>query len=179
VKIVGNEEFRYRRRIHRTYFHAIRQARHYILLENAYFIPTRAVRAALAKAIRRGVLVAAVLNYASDVAACTYASRKLYSELLHAGVRIFEWPVGILHAKTAVIDEAWSIVGSYNFDHRSLVHSLEAAAVIANHDFAERLREQTLADISQCREITLEGHQRRSWRNKVLEWFFYQFRHWL
>jgi cardiolipin synthase A/B len=179
VKIIGNEEFRYRRRIHRAYLYAIRQARHYILLENGYFIPTRPVRRALARAVRRGVFVGVVLNYASDVAACTYASRRLYTELLKAGIRLYEWPTGVLHAKTAVIDDAWSIVGSYNFDHRSLVHSLEAVAVVANRDFACRLREQTLADIDRCREITLENHQRRPWQDKFLEWFFYRFRHWL
>jgi phosphatidylserine/phosphatidylglycerophosphate/cardiolipin synthase-like enzyme len=51
VQVVGNEEFRNRRAIHRAYLHAIQNARRYILIENAYFIPNRAIRRALARAV--------------------------------------------------------------------------------------------------------------------------------
>jgi cardiolipin synthase A/B len=173
VKILGNEEFRFRRRIHSAYLHAINNARRYVLIENAYFIPNRSVRQALMRAAGRGATVAVVLASHSDVPITTYASRYLYRELLSAGVRIFEWQEGMMHAKTAVIDDAWSIVGSYNFDHRSLLHQLELAAMIADGGFAATLRDRTLADIARCIEVTLDQHNRRHWWQRTLEWLAY------
>jgi cardiolipin synthase len=85
----------------------------------------------------------------------------------------------VLHAKTAVIDDAWAIVGSYNFDHRSLWHALEAVAVVADPDFARRLRDQMLADLAGSRPVTLVERRRRPWREKVLEELAYLVRHWL
>jgi cardiolipin synthase len=119
----------------------------------------------LAKAVARGVVVAVAVARDSDVKIAACASRHLYSRLLSSGVRLFEWPEGMLHAKTAVIDDVWSIVGSYNFDHRSQHHQLESAAVVVNEGFARRLREQTLADLARCGEVTVEEHESRSiWR---------------
>ncbi|MFB3890635.1 MAG: phosphatidylserine/phosphatidylglycerophosphate/cardiolipin synthase family protein [Phycisphaerae bacterium] len=179
VAIIGNEEFRYRRRIYRAYMYAIRNARRYVLIENAYFIPDRAVRRALERAARRGVTVAVAVARRSDVATVAYASRHLYGELLRRGVRIFEWPEGMLHAKTAVIDDAWSIVGSYNFDARSLLHQLEAVAVVADPAFAIRLRDRTLDDMARSHEVKLASYRRRPWVQKVLEVLAYMLRRWL
>jgi cardiolipin synthase len=94
-------------------------------------------------------------------------------------VRLFEWPGSMLHAKTAVIDDAWSVVGSYNFDHRSQHHQLESAAVVVNEDFARRLRDQTLADLAQCHEVTLEDHESRPIWRMAMESAAYLIRHWL
>jgi cardiolipin synthase len=179
VRIIGNREFRRRQDIRRAYLHAIQNARRYILIENAYFIPDRRVRRALARAAARRVLVAVVLSRSSDVTVAAYASRSLYSELLASGVRLFEWPLGMMHAKTAVIDDAWATVGSYNFDHRSLRHQLESVAVVADPVFARRLRDQMFADLAQCREITLVEHESRPWRQMLLESAAYLVRRWL
>jgi cardiolipin synthase len=179
VGIVGNEVLRYRRRIHRVYLRAIRGAQRYVLIENAYFIPSKAVRRALIQAARRGVFVGVVVGAQSDVPITAYATRWLYDQLLAGGVRLFEWPVSVMHAKTAVVDDTWSIVGSYNFDRRSLLHQLESVAVVADPGVAVRLREQTLADIARCREVVLEAHRRRSWWVKAIEYTAYLVRHWL
>ena len=179
AQIIGNEEFRYRRRIRHAYLYAIRHARRYILIENAYFIPDRGVRRALIRAVQRGVFVAVAVARHNDVAIAALAGRSLYSELLERGVRIFEWPHGMLHAKTAVIDDGWAIVGSYNFDRRSLLHQLEAVAVVADADFAVRLRDQTMADLAQCHEVTLHEHESRSWIHMLQESGAYMLRYWL
>ncbi|MGD1001339.1 MAG: DUF2062 domain-containing protein [Candidatus Brocadiia bacterium] len=179
VRIIGNWEFRHRQDIRRAYLHAFHNARRYILIENAYFIPDRGVRRALARAAGRGVLVAVILSRNSDVTTAAYASRSLYSELLASGVRLFEWPFGMMHAKTAAIDDAWATVGSYNFDHRSLLHQLESVAVVADAAFARRLRDQMLADLAKCREITLMEHESRPWRQMLMESAAYLVRRWL
>lgn len=179
VSIIGNEVLRYRRRIHHAYLRAICGAQRYVLIENAYFIPSRPVRRALVKAARRGVFVGIVVGERSDVPITAYAMRWLYDPLLAGGVRLFEWPVSVMHAKTAVIDDAWLIVGSYNFDHRSLLHNLECVAVAADADLAIRLRDQTLADIAHCREVALAAHRKRPWLTKAMQYVAYLLRHWL
>jgi cardiolipin synthase len=179
VSLVGNEILRHRRRIHRAYLKAICGARRYVLIENAYFIPGKAVRRALVRAAHRGILVGVVVTAKSDVPVAAWATRWLYEELLARGVRVFEWPFSMMHAKTAVIDDAWSIIGSYNFDHRSLLHQLESVAIVADPTLAASLRAQTLADISRCREVSLEMHRRRPWRKKAVECLAYLLRHWL
>ena len=179
VQVLSNQEFRQRRRIRRAHMYAINRARHYVLIENAYFIPDRGVRRALARAVRRGVKVAVALAQRSDVEIAAMASRALYGDLLASGVRLFEWPHAMLHAKTAVIDDAWAIVGTYNFDHRSLMHNLEVAVVVADPVFARALRDQTLADLGQSRELTLAQHESRPWRRMLLESAASQLRYWL
>jgi len=177
VQVLGNRGFGNRRLIQRSYLQAIRKARRYILMENAYFIPNRAVRRALAEAVRRGVLVAVIVPHDSDVRIVACAGRFLYSRLLTAGVRLFEWPAGMMHAKTAVVDDAWSVVGSYNFDHRSLLHQLESVAIVADGPFARRLRAQSLADLAASTEVRLATHESRPLRRLFAESAAYYVRH--
>lgn len=179
VKILGNELFRYRHLIQEAYLYAIRQAKSHILIENAYFIPNRKVRRALIKAARRGVTVTVVVAEKSDVPITSYATRHFYRELLEGGIHIYEWSGSMMHAKTAVIDDAWALVGSYNFDHRSLLHQLEAVAIILDSSFARTLCQQTQTDIQSCRKVNLVEHQRRPWGQKFLEILAYRLRIWL
>ena len=179
VQVLGNKEFLQRMRLRRAYLHAIRRARRYILIENAYFIPDRGIRRALYRAVKRGVVVSAGVAMYSDVKVVAMASRALYSELLSNGVRLFEYPHSMLHSKVAVIDDAWSIVSSYNLDHRSLRHNLEAGVLIVNRPFAVALREQILSDIRESREVTPEFHDARPWEQVLMETLAYQGRYWM
>jgi cardiolipin synthase len=179
VRIIGNRELRFRQRIRAAYLHAINNAREYVLIENAYFIPDYHIRMAMALAVRRGVQVSVLVARDGDVPIASYASRSLYTRLLRSGVRIFEWPNGMMHAKTAVIDDAWSIVGSYNLDHRSLLYQLEAVAVVVDPEFSYHLRQQTLTDLSRCHEVTLEEHLARPWYQKLQDMLAYKIRYWL
>ena len=65
------------------------------------------------------------------------AGRSYYEELLSAGVRIFEFQPAMMHAKAAVVDSAWSIVGSANLDERSMELNEENVLGIADSDFAQ------------------------------------------
>jgi len=179
VEVISNREFRMRRRIRAAYLHAIRRAQRYILIETGFFLPDRGIRRALRNAVKRGVVVAVGVSRVTDPKISAWAGRALYSELLPAGVRIFEWPDEMLHAKTAVIDDAWSVVGSYNINSRSLFHDLEMVAVIANVEFAQVLRKQTLDDLARSKEITLQEHETRSWKRMLLESLAYSLRYWL
>lgn len=165
--------------MHRSYLHAIRRAETTISLMNAYFIPDRRLRREFARAAARGVSVRVILPVAFDVRAVYYASHHLYERLLRRGVRIFEWPVRMMHAKSGVIDGVWSTIGSYNLDRRSLVHNLEIGIVTLDRRIGAQMQEQFEKDLAICREITLEEWMKRSRWERALEWLLYQFRYWL
>ena len=179
VQVLGNKEFLQRVRLRRAYVHAIRNAQRYILIENAYFIPDRGIRRALYRAVKRGVVVAAVVAMYSDVKVAALASRSLYSELIAGGVKLFEYPISMMHSKVAVVDDVWSMVGSYNLDHRSLMHNLEAGVMAVDPRLAQLLRERIVADIEHSREVTKDFHEARPWDNVMMEALAYQVRYWL
>jgi cardiolipin synthase A/B len=85
----------------------------------------------------------------------------------------------MLHAKAAVVDSVWATIGSYNLDARSLFHNLEVTLCIVDRAFASGVRAQLEYDAAQSREVDLESWKRRAWWRKLVEWFFFQFRHWL
>ena len=179
VQVLGNKELLQRVRLRRAYLHAIRNARRYVLIENAYFIPDRGIRRAMYAAVKRGVTVAAGVAMYSDLKIVAMASRALYSELIGNGVRLFEYPLSMLHSKVAVIDDQWSIVSSYNLDHRSLMHNLESGVIVINRPFAEKLRDQIMSDFAVSREVTREFHEARPWDEILMESLAYQVRYWL
>jgi cardiolipin synthase len=176
---IGNEDLRRRATIRRAYLHAMRRARRAIVIENAYFIPDRGIRRVMVNAVRRGVQVSVILPDHNDLAAVQYASQRLWGGLLKAGVKLLLWPKRMMHAKTAVVDGVWSTIGSYNLDARSLFHNLEVVLAIVDRGFGAGLERQWAGDAARCREVQLEEWKRRPRWRKVLEWFCYQFRHWL
>lgn len=179
TRILSNHELLERVRIKRAYLRAVRAAKHYILLENAFFIPDRGFLRALYKARKRGVLIAVVVAMRSDVQIAAMASRALYDEMLARGIRLFEYSRNMVHAKVAVIDDCWTIVSSYNLNQRSLLHDLEVGALFFDENFAKAMRGQILEDIRGSNEITLTLHRSRKWSTALWESFWYLFRHWL
>jgi cardiolipin synthase len=176
---LGNEEIRRRRTIRRYYLHAMRRARRTIRIMNAYFIPDRGIRRVLANAVKRGVEVSIVVPAKNDLRSVQFAGHRVFGALLRAGVRIFEWPERMLHAKVASIDATWATIGSYNLDARSLFHNLEVVVCIVDPKAAAALDAQIEADAAKSNEIRLEAWKHRSIWRRIAEWFFYQFRHWL
>jgi cardiolipin synthase A/B len=176
---IGNEERRRRATIRRFYLHAMRRARESIHIMNAYFIPDRGIRRVMANAVRRGVKVSVIVPERSDLKSVMFAGQHVFGSLLRAGVRVFQWPDRMLHAKAAVIDSVWATIGSYNLDARSLFHNLEVTLCIVDRAFASGVRAQLEYDAAQSHEVELETWKKRAWWRKVVEWFFFQFRHWL
>ncbi len=176
---VGNEELRRRATIRRFYLHAMRRARESIQIANAYFIPDRGIRRVMTNAVRRGVAVTVIVPARSDLRAVQLAGHHVFARLLKAGVRIFEWPDRMMHAKVACVDGVWATIGSYNLDARSLFHNLECVLCIVDRAFGAGLRAQLEHDQTVAREVVLDTWRQRPWWRRVAEWVCYQFRHWL
>jgi len=179
VGVIGTREFRSRRTIRRAYLHAMKSARKSVAIANAYFAPDRGILRALRNAAERGVDVRILLSSRSDVPPVKYAGRALYARLLRWGVRIFEWQGPVLHAKTAVVDRAWSTIGSYNIDHRSVFHNLELNVTILGTEFGMQMEDMFEKDLIHSTEITPQEWRKRPWAGRLLERAFHTLRHWL
>jgi cardiolipin synthase len=157
------DNLRQRRAIERSYVEAIRAARERVDIAVPYFYPGRAFRRALRRAARRGVQVRLLLQGKIDYRIAAFAARALYDELRANGVRIFEYTPAFLHAKVAVVDQAWATVGSSNIDPLSLLLNLEANVVVRDAGFARALAARFEAAFSDSREVS-GAPARAGWR---------------
>ena len=133
------DNLRHRAGIERAYRQAIAHARDEVLIANAYFMPGAKLRRALVHAVQRGVRVRLLLQGRYEFFMQYHAARAFYGALLDAGVEIYEYQSGFLHAKVAVIDGHWATVGSSNLDPLSLLLAREANVVVDDAAFAKRL----------------------------------------
>ncbi len=142
-------------------------AKQRIWIENAYFVPDGSLVRALSVAAQAGVDVIIIVPAVSDVVFIPWVTAAFHDGLLRAGVRIFEYTKGMLHAKTMLVDD-WGLVGSSNLNHRSLLHDLEADVVLADETACISLREQFLKDCEGAREVTLTSWRDRPWIERFI-----------
>ena len=161
------------------YVAAITFSENSLHLTNAYFIPDDETVKALGDAARRGVDVKIILPRISDFSLVLAAGRYYYSDLLKSGVKLFERRNVLLHAKTAVIDGAWSTVGSTNMDFWSLSRNDEVNAVVLDKDFAAEMEKMFARDIAESDEVRLDEWEKRPLLPRVKEWVAHLFAHWL
>jgi cardiolipin synthase len=141
---------------------AISSARRTINLTNPYFVPDERIMEALIDARRRGVRIALLLPGPIDHELVEDASRAGFGRLLDAGVEIYEYQAGLLHAKTVTIDGVWSTVGSANLDNRSLALNQEMNLVMYDRQIAARLDGIFDADVRHARRVDPQRWQARS-----------------
>jgi len=150
-----------------TYFAAVSGALERCWLTTPYFVPDEPTVRALCNAAYRGIDVRVLVPAKSDVPLAQAAGRFFYGPLLRAGVRIFEYEPAVLHAKTVVVDGAWSLVGSANLDFRSFTLNFELGAVVFDSAFAARLEERFERDLAESREVTLPSVERRGFADRA------------
>jgi len=172
--LILRDNLRNRSSIERTYRRAIGKAHREIIIANAYFLPGGKLRRALVGAARRGVRVTLLLQGRYEYFMQYHAARPVYGALLAAGVEIYEYEAGFLHAKVAVVDGHWATVGSSNLDPLSLLLAREANVVVEDKAFAESLagilRE---AMVSQGRRMDPADHSHRPLGQRLRGWVAY------
>jgi len=179
VRVIGSTPGQDNRIPFIVYVSAITFAEHSIHMTNSYFIPDDQIVKALTDAARRGVDVKIILPGITDSKLALYAQRYHYSGLLKSGVKIYEHGTSLLHAKTAVVDEVWSTVGSTNMDFLSLLKNDEVNALILNHEFAVEMEKMFVQDLANSRQIKWEEWKERPLLPRVREWFVNLFIRWL
>jgi len=149
---------------------SVASARKTLYITNAYFAPEDNFVDLLVAAAGRGVDVRLLLaGPRTDVRLARRAARARYDRLLAAGVRVFEWQPTALHAKSFVVDERWSSVGTMNFDNRSLVLNEEVTLMVLDAGFGQDMNTMFLDDLRHATEITRDEFRKRSWTERVLE----------
>lgn len=129
----------HRHDIERSYLKAIGEARHDIVIANAYFVPGRKMRRALMMAAQRGVRVRLLVQGRYENFFQFHAARPVHQTLVAAGIEIREYAPSALHAKVAVVDQRWATVGSTNLDPLSLLLAREANVLTTDERFATLL----------------------------------------
>jgi cardiolipin synthase len=152
------------------YYLAIASAQRSLDLTAAYFAPRPAFTEALAAAARRGVAVRILVPGPHiDKEFVRIAGRDAYDELLEAGARIFEYQPTMLHAKSMVVDGAWSSVGTVNFDNRSFQLHDEVTLCVWDGHFAQLLTDQYERDLEVSEELDAERWAGRGVRARAAE----------
>ena len=142
-------------------------------LTTGYFVPNEPLISALQLCASRGVDVRLIISEKSDHPYLVQIGRSYYEALLKYGVRIFEYGKGINHAKVATIDGQWMMVGSANFDIRSMRLNFELNVAVHDPERTAEL-ERVLRDDTEkdSIEIDLEEFRQRPFKQRALESLF-------
>jgi cardiolipin synthase len=139
----------------------IEGAEEQVRISTPYFLPDRALQRALIALAKRVPINVIVPGELTDERWVRLASRRAWGPLLRAGIRIHEYQRSMLHAKILVVDDAWAVIGTTNFDNRSFEHNDEVNVAMLDPGVARRLSEDYARDLANSRLITLQQWKRR------------------
>ncbi|MCK6545071.1 cardiolipin synthase [Myxococcota bacterium] len=155
--------------IHKLYFSAIAAADQRVFLATPYFVPDEPILTALSTAALRGVDVRVLVPKRGDSRLVTAAAKSYFAELVSVGVKIYEYEPAMMHAKTMVIDDELTIVGTANLDNRSFRLNFECALAIAGAETAERLAREFERDLTRSTRVTTIREARTPLPQRLLE----------
>lgn len=131
-------------------------ARRELFITTPYYVPNGAIQAALCAAANRGVATSIIFPARNDDFAVGAASRSYYEALLMAGVRIYEYRPGLLHAKTVTVDGEGALIGSANLDRRSFDLNYENNILFQDRALTSQLRARQAVFQQHARQVTLD-----------------------
>ena len=159
----------YKEQVGKTvYQNIINQAIDYVYITTPYLIIDYDLTEDIKNAAMRGVDVRIVTPFIPDKKLIQIVTRGAYPDLLEAGVKIYEYTPGFIHSKNVISDDELAVVGTINFDYRSLVHHYENAVLMYQTETIADIKQdfEDLFDIS--KEISLETLQ-NSWYQRLLK----------
>lgn len=151
------------------YLDAFQRATQSIDITTAYFIPDREILNELLRAAKRGVQVRVLIPEYSNHILADWVARPFLGQLLEAGVEIWRYRHAMIHAKTVVVDDYRSIVGTANIDRLSMMGNFEVTVQIDSEDFGKQMERVFDNDLTTARQLTLEEWSSRSRVTKMLE----------
>jgi len=143
-----------------------------LIATTPYYVPDEAMQAALCASAQRGVATSLVVPARNDSWIVGAASRSYYQDLLHAGVRIFEYRPGLLHSKTLTVDGEITLIGSANMDRRSFELNYENNILFHDRSLTSEVRRRQQDYIAASRSIGAEtvaawSPRARLWNNAI------------
>ncbi len=139
-----------------VYLHLINTAREYVYIMTPYLILDGETVMALTSAAKRGVDVRIILPHIPDKKYAFWLAKSHYPELVEAGVKIYEYTPGFVHAKVFLQDGKMGVVGTINLDYRSLYHHFECAALLCGVPALEDVRADFADTLSKSQRVTRE-----------------------
>lgn len=151
-----------------VYQNIINQAIDYVYITTPYLIIDYDLTEDIKNAAMRGVDVRIVTPFIPDKKLIQIVTRGAYPDLLEAGVKIYEYTPGFIHSKNVISDDELAVVGTINFDYRSLVHHYENAVLMYQTESIADIKQdfEDLFDVSE--EISLKTLQ-NSWYQRLLK----------
>jgi cardiolipin synthase len=147
--------------------HALNSANKKIWIASPYFVPDEGTVAALKLAALRGVDVRILIPERTDILLVSLAAYAFVGPLLDAGVKIYRYQRGFLHAKSFVLDDEFIAVGTVNLDNRSFRLNFEITALLADAALNQQLQQQFLLDFALSRQMKLADVLNRPWYKKA------------
>ncbi|MHC4924552.1 MAG: phospholipase D-like domain-containing protein [Planctomycetota bacterium] len=159
-----------------THLLAINSARTRVYVTASYFVPPLRLLRALNRAARRGINVRILLPKETDEPLVGPLARQTYGSLLDSGVRLYEWPHSVLHAKSMVVDGRWVCAGSCNLNPRGFYLNYEVNIAVDDADLASLSEQRFLEDIAASEEVTPEVLRGRPPLDTFRGWLYLLFR---
>lgn len=144
-------------------------ARNYVYMQTPYFMPNDKVLSAMQNAALSGIDVRLMIPRRSDNRLADYATYSYLEELISAGIKVYTYENGFLHAKTLVCDDMLCSVGSANLDFRSFDYNFEANAYIYDAAVARRMKSLFMDDVKACSLLSINDLRKRSIKQRCLE----------
>ena len=143
------------------YLDLLYQAKEYVYIFTPYLAIDDEMQHALCMAAQRGVDVRLVTPGIPDKRVVYSLTRSYYEPLIRAGVRIYEYTPGFIHAKSYLVDDRIGIVGTINMDYRSLYLHMECAAMLVECSALQKMKLDCVVTIEKSRRVTLQDCKRR------------------
>lgn len=150
---------------------ALSNAKRYIYIQTPYFLPSEGLNTVLQVAALGGVDVRLMLPKKADSQLVNLATRSFIDEMVKAGVKVYFYTGGFLHAKLIVVDDVLTAVGSANMDFRSLEHNFEINAFVYDPVFAGQMKRVFQHDVQDCEKLVPSQWMKRSMRERLGESF--------
>lgn len=151
-------------------FHkAISSATRSIYIQTPYFLPTDALQHALEAAALSKIDVRIMIPGHNDSRMLQYASYSYITQCLKAGIKVYIYNPGMLHAKSIIIDDDVVFVGSTNFDYRSFENNFECSLIVYDKDFNRKMRDIFFEDLEKCTKLNFTTWRKRPLPQRALE----------
>lgn len=149
-----------------VYLDILQTASDYVYIMTPYLILDETMVNALTYAAKRGIDVRIILPHIPDKRYAFALAKTHYRELLEAGVKIYEYTPGFVHAKVFVSDDRRATVGSINLDYRSLYHHFEVGLYVDGNRVIGDILEDFQKTLDKCQQISLEDTRAGGFRNR-------------
>lgn len=151
-----------------VYMDILYRATDYVHIMSPYLILDGELETALCFAAQRGVDVKLILPGIPDKKVAYSLAKTHYKTLHEAGVKIYEYTPGFVHAKVFVSDDTKAVVGTINLDYRSLYHHFECATYMYKTDCIADIEKDYQETLAKCREVTSESIKKEKFSYKLL-----------